>query len=98
MLYQVELQRYVRSTALVGFEPTTPGSQSMYSEPAVGLYSMGDEVMARAILYPLSYAPRTSCESRDGWTRTNNRCTPNRQSALFHNQSKPNEVVAEIFT
>jgi hypothetical protein len=38
VLYQVELQRYVRSIALVGFEPTTPGSQSMYSEPAVGLY------------------------------------------------------------
>jgi hypothetical protein len=40
VLYQVELQRYVRSTALVRFEPTTPGSQSMYSKPAVGLLSL----------------------------------------------------------
>src|SRR5208337_1341072 len=70
------LGRYVtqRRHAPVGLAPTSP--DPMYSEPAVGLYSMGDEVMARAMLYPLSYAPRTSCESRDGWTRTNNRCTP----------------------
>ena len=30
--------------ALVGIEPTTSGFQGMYSEPAVGLYSMGDEL------------------------------------------------------
>ena len=32
----------------MGIEPTTPGFQGMYSEPAVGLYSMGDEVVASA--------------------------------------------------
>ncbi len=70
------LVRYVtlQRLAPVGLAPTPP--DQMYSEPAVGLYSMGDEVLARAMLYPLSYAPHKSCESRDGWNRTNNRCTP----------------------
>jgi hypothetical protein len=91
------LGRYVtrQRHAPVGLAPTSP--DPMYSEPAVGLYSMGDEVMARALLYPLSYAPRISCESRSGWTRTNNRCTLT-GSRLFSYQSRPNEVVTHFIT
>ena len=67
----------------------------MYSEPAVGLYSMGDEVMARAMLYPLSYA-RTVLRKSGRMDSNQQPMYSNRQSP-FCFSSRPNEVVTETF-
>ncbi len=78
-----------------GIRTHTTGVQGMYSDPAVGLYSIGDEVLVRGAL-PLSYAPvNCGTQSGDDWNRTNNRCTPTRQSPVRFSEIRPNEVFAE---
>ena len=77
----------------VGLAPTSP--DPMYSEPAVGLYSMGDEVMARAMLYPLSYVPQVLRKS--GRMDSNQQPMYSNRQSPFCFSSRPNEVVTETF-
>ena len=62
----IELQRCAMRVALVGFEPPTPGFQSMYSEPAVGLLrgAGGSRTRFKPLCgrSPCRLAPAPSCQ------------------------------------